>query len=74
MRIRKSKLKDFEGEKITFQYDGPDHPNGKIGTQRVTGQIIKVDIDSFKIDIHRYPDTKLTINNIKQGSIKRRYN
>ncbi len=51
MGRRRSKLKDYEGYKITFQYDGPDHPNSKIGSQKITGTIIHVGIDTFKINI-----------------------
>ena len=72
MGRRRSKLKDYEGYKITFQYDGPDHPNSKIGSQKITGTIIHVGIDTFKINIYQYPDTTLTISDIVDGTIKKK--
>ena len=66
-------LKKFEGTKITFEYSGPDHPNGKIGTQKVTGKVIKIGIDTFKIDLYKYKDIELSINDIVEESIKKTY-
>ncbi len=64
------KLRNYEGRVVSFEYSGPDHPNGKVGPQKVRGKILNVNINDFDIETKKEGFIKLTINDIEKNSIK----